>query len=232
MKDDAIRILRLLLAVLAVTTSASTLHADPDPVANTVSGSVADINHTTHVMGRAFRVQFKEIKYGGKLKSVEVLDDASVQTIVQVRLSDVKLMINRTNVQGSRQHASCGPIEMKLGTLRDLVVEFEVKRNKDAELTLVDSKLKLDSDNLQIGAPRWVQAQGIGMNNSNVANGLRSGLNSNLPLLKRLLSAELPKVFRQIEDQIAGKVSASDKVSATEKVSAPEVVNVAELPTP
>ncbi|MCS7466928.1 hypothetical protein NZK35_09750 [Stieleria sp. ICT_E10.1] len=226
MKDDAIRILRLLLAVFALTTSASILHADPDPVANIVSGSVADINHTTHVMGRAFRVQFKEIKYGGTLKSVEVLDDASiqadvsVQTIVQVRLSDVKLMINRTSVQGARQHASCGPIEMKLGTIRDLVVEFEVKRNKDAELTLVDSKLKLDSDNLQIGSPRWVQAQGIGMNNSNVANGLRSGLNSNLPLLKRLLSAELPNVFRQIEDQIEGKVSAI------------EVANVAELSTP
>ena len=135
MKDDAIRVLRLLLAVLAVVTSASSLHADPDRPANTVSGSVADINHTTHVMGRAFRVQFKEIKYGGKLKSVEVLDDASVQTTVQVRLSDVKLMINRTNVQGARQHASCGPIEMKLGTRRDLVVEFEVKRQPANRIT-------------------------------------------------------------------------------------------------
>jgi hypothetical protein len=51
------------------------------------------------------------------------------------------------------------------------------------------------------------------MTKSRVANGLRSGLSSNIPLLERLLAAELPNIFRQIEDEIDAKVRAAQVVS-------------------
>ena len=105
---------------------------------------------------------------------------------------------------------------MKLGTARDLVVEYEVKRDNDAELTLVDSKFKLDRDNLEIGSPRWVQTNGIWMTKSRVASGLHSGLSSNIPLLERLLGAELPNIFQQIEDEIDVKIYAAQVVSLVE----------------
>ena len=184
-------------AVLATSANAQVQNAKPERIA----GRVPNIRHVTQSMGFQFNVLFSDISYNGEVKNIEIVDQNEKEATVRVVFGKVNLQVNRTSVQGSRQQASCGPLTLVIGSRRDIIVDFQIQTNAGA-LKVVDAKFNLDRDNVQVGTPRWIQTKGFGMTQSRVASGLRSGLQSNVATVQRRLVAELPNIFRQIEDKI------------------------------
>ena len=195
-------------AVLATAATAQ-VHTAQDNASDRIAGRVPNIRHVTQSMGFQFNVLFSDISYNGEVKNVDIVDQTENGATIRVVFGKVNLQVNRTSVQGSRQQASCGPLTLVLGARRDITVDFQVQDNAGT-LQVVDAKFNLERDNVQVGTPRWIQTKGFGMTQSRVASGLRSGLQSNVATVQRRLVAELPNIFRQIEDKIETPTDSQD----------------------
>ena len=175
-----------------------------------IAGDVGNINHEVTKMGFRFKVLFKDIQYSGEIRDIKVVGRTADEFRVRVNLQRFELTINNTVIRSSRHHASCGPMQLQLGTQHDIEVEYVVKRGENNELELVDSQCKLDQNNWTIGRPEWIKARGFGLTQTRVATELSNGLNNNVPVVERQLLAKLPTVYDEISQSVDAAIANSN----------------------
>ena len=165
-----------------------------------ISGKVANVQQVTNSSGYSFNITFSGITYKGKVQRtlLEQVDDQ--HATIWLALRDTVLTIQSTDIAGGRRGASCGPLDLVLGSQRELWLAFDLEQKDGAsELSLAGTRFGLPSDNWAVGTPSWVQTRGFGMSEGRVVSGLRSGLLENPRGIEQQLIATSPEIFAQVE---------------------------------
>ena len=180
--------------------------------AGQIAGRVADMNQQTQTMGLTFRVGFNGITYDGAIDRA-VIEDATPESLtVKMALRKISLSINNIRIEGQRRGAQCGPMQLTLGTQRELWINFKVKRTlEDGKTRLIvqEADFDLPSDNWRIGSPSWVRLWGFGMTESRVVSGLRSGLANNRTAIEWQLGEEAADMFVQVEERLVAHLASN-----------------------
>jgi hypothetical protein len=164
-----------------------------------ISGKVANVQQVTNSSGYSFNVTFSGITYKGNVQRtlLERTDDRHVT--IWLALRDTVLTIQSTDIAGGRRGASCGPLELVMGSQRELWLAFDLEQKDEGQSELVSTRFGLPSDNWAVGTPSWVQTWGLGMSEGRVVSGLRSGLMENPRGIEQQLIATAPEIFTQVE---------------------------------
>lgn len=143
-----------------------------------IAGQVADIHDYTHSSGYQFQVALRGLTYVGQADRtlLERKEDGSLTIWLAFR--DIRLTIGRISLTGQPGNATCGPMALHIGHLRELWVAFDFDQQTGAErsLKLAGSRCRIENDNWSIGNPAWVQTSGLFMTQGKVVSGVRSGL--------------------------------------------------------
>ncbi len=170
-----------------------------------VTGEVRDMWQYTNSNGFSFRVDFRDIRYQGEVQRTLLEHKEPGQLTVWLALRDTTLTIDRTDINGPRHSAQCGPLQLIMGNRRDLWLAFDCEyqvENNQATLTVQNTRFGLPPDNWSIGSPSWVSTSGFGMTQGRVIDGLRSGLFSNSDTIVAELINVAPEIFAQVEDRV------------------------------
>ena len=173
-----------------------------------VNGDVAAIKSSTSTLGFTFDVRFDGVKYDGKVHKFGWEARGKNRFRLKIHLRNVRLTFGSVAIRGSRHSADCGPMNLRLGVRRDLVVNVDVDRDAEGRLRIVKRNFKLDADNIAIGTPSWIRTRGWGMTESRVSEGLRSGLVTHVKTVEKKLFDEIPNIVEQCESEINTELAA------------------------
>ncbi|MEO8497173.1 MAG: hypothetical protein ABI614_19035, partial [Planctomycetota bacterium] len=211
--------LAVCLVTVARPASAESLQFGPD---GAIAGRVADMRQQTQTMGQTFRLGFNGIRYEGAVDRAEI-EHATPETLtVKMALRNIRLTISNIQIDGTRRGAQCGPMQLTLGTERELWISFKVKRTLEegkTKLIVLEANFDLPGDNWRIGSPSWVRSWGFGMTESRVVSGLRSGLASNRAAIEWQLGEESTGMFSQLEERLVAHLESNPR-PASEKLAA------------
>jgi len=178
-----------------------------------IQGTVPDMQQQIESSGYTFRVALRDINYSGKICRTLVEPTAVDRMTVWVAMQDAELTIHRTNIDGRRHSAQCGPLTVVLGNRRELWIGFEVERNKEGNvepLKLLRTRFRLPRDNWSVGSPSWVKTSGIGMTEGKVVSGLRKGLSNRVQSVESQLIGVAPEIFSQVQNAIVDDLKSQD----------------------
>jgi hypothetical protein len=170
-----------------------------------IQGKVPDMQHYIESSGFRFRVDFQDIEYSGKVHRTLVEHTSADKATVWMALQNAVLTIQRTEIDGRRHNAQCGPMQLVLGNRRELWIALDVQRNKVAgteKLELVQTRFELPRDNWSIGSPTWVETSGFGMTKSKVISGLRKGLSKQSATVEKQMMRTAPDILARVENQV------------------------------
>ena len=178
---------------------------NPNQAKVEIAGDVENIHDSFSTYGFSFKVIFTQVKYRGTIHHIAVTKKSPRQYVFQVAMRNANLNFNRTAIRGSRHRADCGPLRVRLGSRRNIWLQFDARLFGE-RLKLVKSHFKLDKDNYSVGSPAWVKTSGLGMTQSKVISGLRSGLASNRKTVEAKFLQEMPDIFEQIKGDLALRI--------------------------
>lgn len=170
-------------------------------VACTLSGQLRDMSQLTNRAGYTFRVAMRGLHYQGRLDRTIVEETGPDRFTIWLALRDFQVTIDRTEISGRPGRASCGPMQITLGSQRDLWLAFDVAlRVEDQRPTLVllATRFRLPPDNWRIQSPEWVRTSGIGMSRGQVVNGLRKGLAENRKRVAERMIKAAPEMLAEV----------------------------------
>lgn len=171
-----------------------------------IRGRVKDMTQSTSASGVPLQVHFQQIRYSGNVNGATI-EKSGDQYDVEMTLQNVTLQIGRTSIRGSfRISADTGPMSIRLGTRNDLRVRYKVAIDQN-KVRVLNSSLRLDDDNWQIGRPSSVRTSGFGVTEQRVVSGLQSGLRENRGSIENILIEESPRILSQMESAILAHVS-------------------------
>jgi hypothetical protein len=180
-----------------------------------IQGKVPDMQQQIESSGFAFQVALRDIQYSGTIRRTVIEPTAADRMTVWVAIQDAILTIHRTDIDGRRHSAQCGPLELVLGSRRDLWIAFEVERITEAgaqTLKLLRTRFRLPRDNWSVGSPSWVKTSGFGMTQGKVVSGLRGGLAKRTGSVEKQLIGAAPEIFSQVQTTIIDELKSKDAV--------------------
>ena len=169
-----------------------------------VTGAVNDMANQTYAQGIALHVNFRDIRYEGQVARLLVERKAADRMTVWVGLRDMEVTIHSTTISGRRHRARCGPMQVVIGSQETAWMAFHVAQQDGEELRLLRelTQFGFSDANWSIGNPAWVNASGIGMTQSRVVSGLRSGLASQRSEFERQILEVAPTIFESIATHV------------------------------
>lgn len=170
--------------------------------ADALSGRVRDIYDTTSAEGRNFRVQFSSINYSGQLVRARLKAHQKNRLNIQLAMSNVSLVIGRTNVTGKRRSAVAGPIRVSLGHRRPLWLSIDVTpyvSGRRIRLRHVGTWFEIPQDNFSVSPPQGVSVDGWGMTSERVSTALVRGIYGKRARLENEMKSVATTIVTQIE---------------------------------
>lgn len=165
-----------------------------------VSGKIADMRRVERRSGQTLQVTMRGLSCRGRVDRTLVEQKADGRITFWLALSDLKLTIQRTEIEGHTARARCGPMTILLGNRRNLWLALDVEQRaggRPSGFKLLSTRFRLPADNWSIGTPSWVQTSGFGMNRQNVVAGLRKGLANNRSRIEQRLIQFAPTMLAQ-----------------------------------
>ncbi len=170
--------------------------------ADALSGRVPDIYDTTSAEGRNFRVQFSSINYSGQLIRARLKAYQKDRLNIQLAMSNVSLVIGRTNVTGRRRSAVAGPIRVSLGHRRPIWLSIDVTpyvSGRRIRLRHVGTWFEIPQDNFSVSPPQGVSVDGWGMTSERVSSALVRGIYGKRTRLENEMKSVATTIVSQIE---------------------------------
>ncbi|MBD3674564.1 MAG: dienelactone hydrolase family protein [Planctomycetaceae bacterium] len=192
--------------------SASIPEKIPDDV---LEGTLANIWDRTQAAGRAFNVRFSRISYEGDVARVYVGAYGKDRLTLQLALSNVNLVIGRTDVSGSGKSAVAGPIRIVIGHREPVWLSVAVEptvENRRLRFKLISTRFQIPRNNWYVTTPRILGTRGLGMTPERVREGLVSGLYSSRRRIEDQVQSLVPQLIKQLESNL-------DVIRSTEQLN-------------
>lgn len=191
-----------------------------------VSGDVKDFRHAMSTSGVKLQIDFSKIAYDGRIKAISVRaaesdstpsaherqrKQAGNQYEVRMELDAIRFTIGKTQIKSWLPiGAECGPMKIRLGTKRNLIVTFLVERS-GASINVHETKLKLEEDNWTIGTPEHVRTSGFGMTKQRVVKGLYQGLRDKAEFIAEIMIQETQEIIDKVNSDLLTKIDSVDQ---------------------
>ena len=174
--------------------------------AESLRGTLPDVQDRTVAEGIAFQVQLSGLNYAASLSRV-LIEPQEQNRLAVTMMFRLNVMIHRTQLFGDGRSATCGPILIQLGHRRELPIRFVLApsvedRNLKLKVIEKETQFRLTADNWTVGAPQWVTASGLGMTEDRVSSGVRGGLAGDPRRIERQVTAAVPRLVGQLEDRL------------------------------
>jgi hypothetical protein len=170
-------------------------------VAGTLSGQLRDMAQVSNRSGYTFQVAMRGVHYDGQLERTVVETTGEKKYTIWMALRGFRVTIDRTDIAGQPGRAACGPMDIVLGSQRELWIAFdmhsELNEVGEVQLVLEQTRFQLPPDNWALGNPQWVQTSGFGMTQANVVNGIHRGLSENRERIVQHVINAGPTIFTQ-----------------------------------
>lgn len=180
-----------------------------------LSGRLNDINDYTNSSGYSFNVNFTNLTYSAQLTRAVVKAYAPDRLNVQLGVSNLRIEIGATYVNGSSKSAVAGPITILIGHMRPVWISFDVTpyvENRKLKLRFVGGNFRIPDDNWYVTEPAGVDTHGWFMTERKVTNGLVSGLYGAKYRIEEQVNSVIPTLLTQIEQRL--DLSQADKAVA------------------
>jgi len=170
-----------------------------------LTGRLHDMYDSTSASGRSFSITFSQISYNGQLEraSIQAVGDNRVR--IQLGLRNITLSIGATFVSGARHSAQAGQINIGVGHNRPVWLTIDVTPYVEGHrlhLKTIGSNFSIPADSYYVTQPAGVSVQGFGMTQERVVSGLMSGLYGARTRVEKEVSAIVPGIVSQLEDQL------------------------------
>ena len=165
------------------------------------SGQLRDLNHTTQKAGMAFRVGLRGVSYSGKLTRTLLEQSVPGKVTLWLGLRNVRLSVQRTDINGPPGSAACGPMDVVLGHQQDLGLAFDIEADPQpgsSQMVVRNVRFQLPPENWAIGKPAWVRTAGFGLTQQNVVEGLQQGIAKGRDKIQDRLKESAPHVLSQV----------------------------------
>lgn len=184
----------------------------------TFSGQVPNMTHTAEKFGVALRVGLQGISYSGQLSRTLLEQSQPGKVTLWFGFRNVKLTVNRTDINGAPGGAACGPMSVVLGQKKELWLAFDIETDKknpnSTQMVVKNVRFQLPADNLSIGRPAWVQTRGIGFTQQNVVEGIRQGIAKDRVKIQQKLAKDAPRILSEVVRKTRTQTTESPVVKA------------------
>lgn len=170
-----------------------------------LEGTLANIWDRTQAAGRAFNVRFSRISYEGDVAQAYVGAYREDRLTLQLALSNVNLVIGRTDVNGSGKSAVAGPIRIVIGHREPVWLSVAVKptvENRQLRFQLISTRFEIPRNNWYVTTPRILGTKGLGMTPKRVRESLVSGLYSSRRRIEEQVQSLVPQLIEQLESNL------------------------------
>jgi poly(3-hydroxybutyrate) depolymerase len=178
-------------------------------------GRIADIQDQTVVEGRNFAVRFGNISYSADIKAVQIKAYRKDRLNVQVGISNVRLNIGGSSINGRSHSATTGPMDIVIGHRAPVYISFDVTpyiaKNK-MKLKLVASRFNIPNNNWYVTQPNGVRARGLGMTSKKVSDGLVNGVYSRKARIEQEVRGVIPDLVKELESKLS--LEAADQLAS------------------
>lgn len=168
-------------------------------------GRLNNIWDRTQASGRAFNVRFSRVSYSGEVARVFVGAYRKDRVTLQLALSNVNLLLGRTDVMGRNHSAVAGPIRIVIGHRQPVWLSLAVEprvENRKLKLKLIQTRFQIPNNNWYVTTPRILDTDGFGMTADKVRTSLVRGLYSSRRRIEREIRALVPDLIEQFEERL------------------------------
>jgi len=183
--------------------------------ADVLEGSLANIWDQTQAAGRSFGVRFSRISYEGDVSRAYIGAYEKDRFTLQLALSDVNLVIGRTDVNGSGKSAVAGPIRIVIGHREPVWLSVAVEptvEDRKLRFKLISTRFQIPRNNWYVTTPQILATRGLGMTEKRVRESLVSGLYSSRRRIEEQVQSLVPKLIEQLENNL-------DTLQSTDQLS-------------
>jgi hypothetical protein len=173
--------------------------------ASALTGRLNDMFDSTQAEGRSFSVRFSGISYVGRLEQVQIKAVGSDRVSLLLGLRNITLSIGGTYINGARQSAAAGPINIGIGHNQTVWLGLEVApyvENRRLRMRLLSSSFSIPPQAYFVTQPAGVSVQGLGMTRERVTSSLVSGLYGARFRVENEVRSVAPNIVRQLEEQL------------------------------
>jgi predicted esterase len=173
--------------------------------ADVLEGSLSNIWDQTQAAGRSFSVRFSRISYEGNVARAFIGAYEKDRFTLQLALSDVNLVIGRTDVSGSGKSAVAGPIRIVIGHREPVWLSVAVEptvENRQLRFKLISTRFQIPRNNWYVTTPRILGTRGFGMTPKRVRESLVSGLYSSRRRIEEQVQSLVPQLIEQLENNL------------------------------
>jgi hypothetical protein len=179
-----------------------------------ISGQVPDVSYRIRdsQFGIEFQTKFQDVSYVGEVTGAIVEQKQPGKVSLWFSLRKLRVTHKRTSLAGWPGSAEVGPMDLLLGSRRDLWIAFDLERavrDGQPRIVLRGTRFRMPKDNWSIGRAKWIRTTGVAMTQQRVKDGLRNGLVKNQKLLEQqviqMASRVLKDLFQSVSDSLPGK---------------------------
>jgi predicted esterase len=170
-----------------------------------LAGRMNNIWDRTQSSGRTFNVRFSRISYSGDVDQAFVGAYRKDRVTLQLALSNVNLILGRTDVTGRHRSAVAGPIRIVIGHREPVWLSIAVEprvENRKLELKLIQTRFQIPRNNWYVTTPRILDTDGFGMTADRVRSSLVRGLYSSRRRIEQQVRALVPDLIEQFEERL------------------------------
>ena len=178
-------------------------------------GRIADIQDQTVVEGRNFSVRFGNISYSADIKKVQIKAYRKDRLNVQVGLSNVRLNIGGTSINGRSHSATTGPMNIVIGHRSPVFMSFDVTpyvAKHKLRLKLVTSSFNIPNNNWYVTRPNGIRVRGLGMTSTKVSNGMVDGVYGKKARIEQEVRGIIPNIVKELESKLS--LEAADQLAS------------------